>query len=130
MSDFNISDDVSEINLIWYVFEGYYSYPQYFLYLNEELIDSGTWEIGVPILASIGNLNTGRYVFHIEIRNKFEIVYDFVAVKVDTSFSDIPAIPGYPIYIFLLILIMANLFTIKSVISKNYKFNKNPKENS
>jgi len=73
----------------------------YYMYRNNTLNNTNSWESGVPINISVDGLSTGVYEYRIEAHNGDDIVEDIVILSVIPKEEDqeLKIIPGYPIIV-------------------------------
>ncbi|UCD00591.1 MAG: ABC transporter substrate-binding protein [Promethearchaeota archaeon] len=100
----------------WVVNEGYEQGAIYYIYNESDtLMDSDTWDIGIPITFNVDGLSVGIHTFRIEVYNTLEYVEDTVGVEVKEQI-----IPGFP----LLILVgLASIALIYIGIKSKHKLN-------
>jgi len=88
-------------NISWIITATIVSDPIFFIYRNGSLIETNSWESGVPVSINVDHQSVGTYKYKIEVHNAEDIVIDVVIVTVlsaeDENGDIIIIIPGFPV---------------------------------
>ncbi len=106
-------------NITWIITGVSLLNPIYYVYRNNTLNDTNSWESGVPVVINIDGLPVGSCEYRIEAHNGDEVLEDVVIVTVNSKEQ---VISGYPL-IFLIGISLLILFYIRKKMRKKFNVN-------